>query len=125
MATVAELMTWALMQTPLKAFCGVSGSAEDSNLQLWLGAMAVAADSYLGITDDDDEFTTLPDPVKLAVFLAVQSLRQRHGRPDGLSSSSTSSLSESYRVAFSSDAALAASRSLLRPYKEDLSLDGQ
>jgi len=124
-ATVAELMTWTLMETPLKAFLSVSGSGEDSNLQLWLGAMAAACDSHLDITDEDDEFTTLPDPVKLAVFMAVEILRHRHGLKDGLTYSTTNALAESYKEAFASDAAFASQRTLLAPYVYDPTKTGR
>ena len=112
MATISELMTWSIVGSDLKSYLGVAGSAEDATLQLWLGAMTASADSYIDITDEDDEFESLPDPVKLAVFLSVAVLRGRHGRQDGLRAATTASLSETYdlRAAFVADAAFSAAR---------------
>lgn len=116
MATVSELMPWSSQGTPLKAYLGVSGSSEDSNLTLWLGAMTARVDQYLDL-DEADELTALPDPIKLAVYDAVGSLRLRHGRPSGLSYSMSGPFSESYKITDSIEAALRLMVYLLRPYK--------
>jgi hypothetical protein len=118
-STVAELMTWALQGPALKSYLGVSGSAEDTTLALYLGAWAEAADLYL----DGADFDTLPPTVQLAVFGAVQITRDQYGRGD-LRSVQTKDLRETFAFAFSTDASLASMRALLRPWKENRELDG-
>ena len=115
MSTIASLMTWAACEAELKTALGISGSAEDGRLQLWLAAFAEQADSYV----DGTSFTTLPTPVRLAVYSAVETFRARH-RSSGLSSASTAQLSENYAEAFAADAAFKSARLFLDPYKTEL-----
>jgi hypothetical protein len=119
MATVSSLATFTALGTSLKSYLGISGSAEDSMLTLWLGAAASAADLYL----DGTSFNTLPADVQLALFMAVQVWRSRSAS-DGLRSARTKDLQEDYASAYISDAALGMMRPLLRPYKTHRCLDG-
>lgn len=82
MATAASTFTWASYGTALKAYLGVSGSSEDTNLELWLAAAAEDCDDYCGWywTDEDDELRdetpdTHSNKTKLGIYEWVRAYR--------------------------------------------------
>lgn len=104
MATVSDSLTWAVVEAPLKAYLGVSGSAEDASLQLWLASATDAADRFLNndFVDDAGSDIPIPDAVRLGVFEWIRLARQTMGAsglPIGavaVASVKTGDLSESY-----------------------------
>jgi hypothetical protein len=114
-------MTWALKESALKAYLGITGTSEDTNLELWLAVMAEAADYYI-----EAEFATLPKTVEMGVYLGVGILRGRRDT-DGIAEIETKDLRQRYfeKAAFATDAAFRASRDMWRFTKNDRSLDGK
>jgi hypothetical protein len=101
MATAAETYIWATYGTALKAYLGISGSAEDASLTLWLAAAAEDCDDYVGPTafvDDDGEDVTHPVKIRVGIYEWVGAMRAWRARAEraGLASVSTGALSESY-----------------------------
>lgn len=101
MATVEDTYTWAAVESELKTWLGVSGSAEDTQLQLWLSAVTQLADDYIGpaYTDDDGDDLPIPDRVKVGVFEGIRILRDNtrdQARGVGLRSVKTGDNTETY-----------------------------
>lgn len=132
MTTAADTYTWATYATALKAYLGVSGSTEDTNLQLWLESAAVDCDDFVGedaFTDDDGDPITHPIKVKLGIFEWVKAYRSRtlRGAGPGVTSVRTGSLAETYSNDGAPDAAAlarAAARDLWLASVDDISLVG-
>jgi hypothetical protein len=107
MGAVAERMTWTGYETQIKAYCGVTGSSEDDNLQLWLAAATDAADRYMNNPFDGSSNLapeTLPTVVELGVYEYIKQARLvlgETGRPIGLMSVKTGDLSETYTTGVS------------------------
>jgi hypothetical protein len=47
MATAASTYTWAAYEATLKAYLGISGTSEDTNLELWLSVAAADCDAFV------------------------------------------------------------------------------
>lgn len=81
MATVSESLTFAVVESALKAYLGVSGTDEDASLRLWLASATDAADRFLNNDFEDDAGADLPipDAVTLGVFEWIRLARQTMG----------------------------------------------
>ncbi len=101
MATAAETYTFATYGAALKAYLGLTGSAEDAFLTLWLASAAEDCDDFVGPTAfEDDDGVDIAHPTKIRVGIyewvgAMRAWRARAGQA-GLASVSTGNLSESY-----------------------------
>ena len=132
MTTAASTYTWATYSVALKAYLGVSGSTEDTNLQLWLESAAVDCDDFVGedaFTDDDGDPIAHPSKIKLGIFEWVKAYRARaqRGAGPGVTSVRTGSLAETYSNDGTPDAgalARAAARDLWMASVKDVSLLG-
>ena len=128
MATAASTYTWALTGVALKAYLGVSGSTEDTNLTLWLASASEDCDDFVGadaFVDDDGVDITHPTKIRLGIYEWVKAFRAWYQtRTAGIASVRTRSLSESYNGAEGAAIARAAARDLWQASMTDVSLLG-
>ena len=82
----------------LKAYLGVSGTAEDPRLKLWFASAIRAADKYLeqDFVDADGNDVDPPSSVVTGVYEFVKAVRGVYKRPAGVSSTKTMNLSTTY-----------------------------
>ncbi len=101
MATMTATYTWALFEAEIKAYLGVSGSAEDVKLQLYLAAAVDQGDAFCNNFFTDDDLVTGVDvahepQIKLGVFEFIKILRSSTNRGFAVTSRKTGDLSEGY-----------------------------
>jgi hypothetical protein len=118
MATATSTYTWATYGAALKAYLGITGSAEDTNLTAWLAAAAADCDDYVGHdwTDDDGADVDHSALVPLGIYTWVGTMRAWHARRDapGVASVTTGGWSESYALAMGQG--IASARVLAYPF---------
>lgn len=132
MTTAVDTYTWALYEAPLKAYLGVTGTAEDDNLQLWLTAAAEDCDFYTGndFTDGDGDPITHPVSIRVGIYEWVKHFRSWYdpNRNAGATEISTGPLREKYQGGNvgtdGSILARAAAQPHWYPSKIDISLEG-
>lgn len=80
--TVSAVITWADKEVALKAYLGISGTAEDTNLQLWLEASAEMADQYLErtftYTAPEVPADAVPKNVEIGCYEFCKFIRERN-----------------------------------------------
>ena len=99
MAKVVDTLTWAVVETALKAHLGITGTSEDTTLAMLLDAACRAADAFLGDTafeDDDGVDVTIPGSIYLGVYEWVGLARAGFGRSPELTAATTAQLSKTY-----------------------------
>jgi hypothetical protein len=130
--TAVDTYTWAAYEAPLKAYLGLTGSAEDAQLQLWLTSAAEDCDNYTGndFTDADGSPITHPKSIELGIYEWVKNFRSWYDpeRNAGLSQVQTGPLREMYRGGVSGTDGSILARSAAFPHwypsKVDVSLEG-
>lgn len=101
MATLVDTYTpLAVVETDLKAYLGITGTAEDPFLEGWLSAACLCGDSYIGqdFTDATGADITHPPAIRQGVFewiRVARSFKQAAIAP-GLTSVKTKDLAQGF-----------------------------
>ena len=103
MATAVDTYNFADDGVALKAYLGITGGAEDTNLTLWIDAAAQDCDEHLkgeDFIDDDDVDISHPAGIRLGIYEWVRAYRLwfKSNRQAGLTQKTTGPLRETYRA---------------------------
>lgn len=103
MATAVDTYTFAAEGAALKTYLGITGTAEDTNLTLWLAAAARKCDNLLkgeDFVDDDGNDVAHPAGIRLGVYEWVRAFRTwfQSERQSDLTQRTTGPLRETYRA---------------------------
>lgn len=103
MATAVDTYTFAAEGAALKLYLGITGTAEDTNLELWLDAAARKCDNLLkgeDFVDEDDVDIPHPAGIRLGVYEWVRAFRQwfKTNRQADTTQKTTGPLRETFRA---------------------------
>lgn len=129
MTTLAEHVTWSTYEDLLKIHVGVTGTAEDIQLEFWLEAAAERGDEYLDREFDADNLPVdVPKNAALGCLFYVKALRAASLIDSNIIEKKTASLTRKFANAHDKkfqSAALRAARPYWDPYMLDPTLAGE
>lgn len=129
MTTLAEYVTWATFESKLKTYLGVTGTAEDTQLEWYLEISAEMGDHYLGreFLDSAGGDIDPPQNTVIGCFAYVKGIRDFQRHDGAVTEKKTASLTEKYgNIAKDGgqDLALRQARPFWDPWKLDPTLAG-